>query len=93
MSFIFQAKYFCHPQIPASALYMIAWESMDDNGFKTSPILVEITLALQIAYVVIVPLLHGSVLDRRQQRQQRSYSVAFTKPKSMSIYSIMNQQL
>ena len=71
---------------------MIAWDKEADNeGLKTSPILVEITMALRLAYVVIVPMLHGAVMDRKNREEK--HSVTFKKYKSMSIYSIMNHKL
>ena len=51
---------------------------------------VEITMALRLAYVVIVPIFHGNVVDRRQGGRG---SVAFKNQKSLSIYSILNQNL
>ena len=51
----------------------------------------EITMALRLAYVVIVPMLHGAVMDRRNREENNS--ITFKKYKSMSIYSIMNHKL
>ena len=49
---------------------MIAWEKEADNeGLETSPILVEITMGLRLAYVVIVPMLHGAVMDRKHKEE------------------------
>ena len=70
---------------------MIAWEKEADNeGLETSPILVEITMGLRLAYVVIVPMLHGAVMDRKNKEE--NHSITFKKYKSMSIYSIMNHK-
>ena len=66
---------------------MMAWEK-EEEGLKTSPILVEVTMALRFAYVVIVPMLHGAVMDKKTNSE--NFSVAFRNNKSLSIYSIMN---
>ena len=69
-------------------MYMVAWEKEEGGGFHMSSILIEIAMASRLAYVIIVPMFHGTLVDRRNREK---CTETFRNYKSMSIYSILNQ--
>ena len=67
---------------------MVAWEKEEEGGgFKISPIFIEIAMASRLAYVIIVPIFHGTLVDRRNRER---CTETFRNYKSMSIYSVLN---
>ena len=61
-------------QIPAATLYLVAWNSR--RGLSCVPsLLIDLCMALRPLYVVIIPLLHGSVMDRSQGRVEYQLAV------------------
>ena len=63
-------------QIPGASLYMVAWQKQ--GSYHTiPPLLVDVCMGLRPLYVVIVPLLHGSVMDRTQPHSQ--YQLTFSR--------------
>ena len=72
-------------KIPAATLYIIAWESSGQK-VNISPIMVEMIMALRSLYIVVVPLLHGSVMERSSK--QNDLPPVMKSAETMSIYSL-----
>ena len=62
-------------QIPGATMYIVAWTSKDSMSC-VPPLLVDICMAMRPLYVVIIPMLHGSVMDRSPIRVE--YQLATT---------------
>ena len=57
----------CHFQIPGATLYLVAWQSRTDLSCVPA-LLIDVCMALRPLYVVIIPVLHGSMIDRSHIR-------------------------
>ena len=68
-------------KIPAATLYFLAWQR--SGQMKVSPTMVETMMALRVVYVVIVPILHGSVMERSKQEH-----LQLVRSQALSSYSL-----
>ena len=68
-------RYFSHHQVPSSILWLIAWETSSGRGpeLELNPVLIEVAMATRFLYIVIVPMLHGSVVDNRHRTIPTNY--------------------
>ena len=60
-------------QIPSSVLWLLAWQSDRREDLDLSPVLIEVSMATRFLYIVIVPMLHGSVVDNRHRTIPTNY--------------------
>ena len=64
---------FSDSQIPTSIIWLIAWDSSSKDELNINPILIEVFMATRFLYIVIVPVLHGSVLENDPRRVSATF--------------------
>merc|ERR1719347_450536 len=77
-------------QIPGATIYIVAWRQGQGNNVTLPPLLVEVCPGIRPLYVVIVPLLHGAVVERPAPAQaQAPYKLTFSRnPSMIPVYTL-----